>query len=60
MNRVLAQGDRRPMAGHPAAMHELQRLLRDREPLYALAHVTIDTSRGGLAGALKAALEALT
>jgi XRE family aerobic/anaerobic benzoate catabolism transcriptional regulator len=60
MKRVLAQGDRRPMAGRPAAMLELQRLLRDREPLYALAHVTIDTSRAGFAGALKATLEALS
>jgi XRE family aerobic/anaerobic benzoate catabolism transcriptional regulator len=58
-NRVVAQGDRRPMAGRPAAMHELRRLLREREPLYGLAHIAIDTSRAGLAGTLKAALVAL-
>lgn len=58
-NRVVAQGDRRPMAGRPAAMHELQRLLRDREPLYGLSHVTIDTSRTGLSGAVQAALKVL-
>jgi XRE family aerobic/anaerobic benzoate catabolism transcriptional regulator len=60
MKRVLAQGDRRPVAGRPGAMHELRRLLREREPLYAQAHVTIDTSRTALAGAVKAALEALS
>jgi XRE family aerobic/anaerobic benzoate catabolism transcriptional regulator len=60
MQRVLAQGDHRPMVGRPAAMHELERLLREREPLYALADVTIDTSREGFAGALKAALNALS
>ena len=60
MRRVLAQGDRRPMVGRPSAMVELRRLLRDREPLYAQAHVTIDTSRTALAGAVKAALVALS
>lgn len=59
VRRVLAQGDRRPLSGHPAAMHELERLLREREPLYALADVVIDTSRMGLDGSVKAALEAL-
>jgi len=44
-NRVVAQGDRRPMADNPAAMQELRALLRAREPLYAEAHLTIDTSR---------------
>jgi XRE family aerobic/anaerobic benzoate catabolism transcriptional regulator len=44
-NRVVAQGDRRPMADNPAAMQELRELLRAREPLYAEAHVTIDTAR---------------
>jgi XRE family aerobic/anaerobic benzoate catabolism transcriptional regulator len=60
MKRVLAQGDRRPMAGRPDAIYELRRLLREREPLYAQAHVTIDTSRTALAATVKAALEALS
>jgi XRE family aerobic/anaerobic benzoate catabolism transcriptional regulator len=42
-NRVVQQGDRRPMADHPQAMAELRRLLAGREPLYADAAVTIDT-----------------
>ncbi|MGI9411382.1 MAG: helix-turn-helix transcriptional regulator [Hyphomicrobiaceae bacterium] len=44
MARVLAQGDRRPVAGHPAAMEHLRGMLRDREPAYALAHNQFDTS----------------
>jgi XRE family transcriptional regulator, aerobic/anaerobic benzoate catabolism transcriptional regulator len=43
-DRVVAQGDRRPMADHPQAMHELRTLLAGREPLYGLADHTIDTS----------------
>ena len=43
--RVLAQGDRRPMRGSPDAMQELRALLAARRPLYALADLTLDTSR---------------
>jgi XRE family transcriptional regulator, aerobic/anaerobic benzoate catabolism transcriptional regulator len=43
-NRVLRQGDRRPMADHPQAMSDLRALLTAREPLYAAASHTIDTS----------------
>ena len=43
-NRVIAQGDRRPMADNPAAMDELRAMLRAREALYAEAHATLDTS----------------
>ena len=43
-NRVVRQGDRRPMADHPQAMADLRALLAAREPLYALADHTIDTS----------------
>ena len=43
-NRVVKQGDRRPM-DHPQAMGELRRLLRAREPLYAEAAHTIHTSK---------------
>ena len=44
-NRVVKQGDRRPMADHPQAMGELRRLLRSREPLYGEAAHTVDTSK---------------
>jgi len=43
-NRVVRQGDRRPMADHPQAMADLRALLTTREPLYAMADHTIDTS----------------
>jgi XRE family aerobic/anaerobic benzoate catabolism transcriptional regulator len=43
-SRVVAQGDRRPMADHPAAMNELRSILREREPVYGQAAVTVDTS----------------
>jgi XRE family aerobic/anaerobic benzoate catabolism transcriptional regulator len=43
-NRVVSQGDRRPMADHPQAMADLRALLSLREPLYASADHTIETS----------------
>ena len=43
-NRVVRQGDRRPMADHPQAMADLRTLLATREPLYTLADHTIDTT----------------
>ncbi|MFQ5718894.1 MAG: shikimate kinase [Acidobacteriota bacterium] len=43
-NRVLAQGDRRPMSNNPHAMSELRALLQDREPLYQRADLALDTS----------------
>jgi XRE family aerobic/anaerobic benzoate catabolism transcriptional regulator len=49
-NRVVLQGDRRPMADHPQAMGELRRLLAARERLYAMADHTVDTSRLDAAG----------
>ncbi|MGI9425202.1 MAG: helix-turn-helix transcriptional regulator [Hyphomicrobiaceae bacterium] len=44
MARVLAQGDRRPVAGHPSAMENLREILRDREQAYAQAHFQLCTS----------------
>ncbi len=42
--RVLAQGDARPMADRPRAMTELRAILAARAPLYAQAELTTDTS----------------
>jgi XRE family aerobic/anaerobic benzoate catabolism transcriptional regulator len=42
--RVIAQGDRRPMADNPDAMAELRAMLAAREPLYRQSHVAVDTS----------------
>ncbi|MGE5837429.1 MAG: shikimate kinase, partial [Acidobacteriota bacterium] len=42
--RVIRQGDRRPIDQHPRARDALRQLLAQREPLYTRAHVTIDTA----------------
>lgn len=42
--RVIAQGDRRPMADNPDAMAELRAMLAAREPLYRQSHLAVDTS----------------
>jgi XRE family transcriptional regulator, aerobic/anaerobic benzoate catabolism transcriptional regulator len=44
-DRVLAQGDHRPMANDPLAMQRLRELLAEREPLYARADLQWDTSQ---------------
>jgi XRE family aerobic/anaerobic benzoate catabolism transcriptional regulator len=43
-DRVVAQGDVRPMRGRPRARNELRELLASRTPLYAQADVALDTS----------------
>ena len=43
-NRVVAQGDQRPMAENPHAFEELRALLAARQKLYARADHTIDTT----------------
>ncbi len=47
--RVLAQGDTRPMADNEQAFADLRRILAEREPLYRQAEVVVDTSRHGVA-----------
>jgi XRE family transcriptional regulator, aerobic/anaerobic benzoate catabolism transcriptional regulator len=44
LERVSAQGDRRPMVGHADPLAELRNLLRERERLYGEADIAIDTS----------------
>jgi XRE family transcriptional regulator, aerobic/anaerobic benzoate catabolism transcriptional regulator len=43
-NRVVSQGDKRPMADHPQAMADLRALLAARQALYATADHTVETS----------------
>ncbi len=43
-NRVMHQGDRRPMEDQPQAMDALRALHARREPLYARADFAVDTS----------------
>ena len=44
LDRVAAQGDRRPMAGRADPLADLRSLLTEREPLYSEADITIDTT----------------
>jgi XRE family aerobic/anaerobic benzoate catabolism transcriptional regulator len=44
MQRVVAQGDLRPMAGNREAMDDLRRILAGREPLYRRADAALSTS----------------
>src|SRR3954467_6803121 len=44
MSRVIAQGDMRPFKGRSAALTEIEKLLQDREKLYARADATVLTS----------------
>ncbi len=44
MGRVIAQGDRRPMAGNSEAIEDLRRILANREALYAKADITVESS----------------
>ena len=53
MNRVIAQGDMRPMAGNKAAMDDLQQILTGRAQLYGKADMTIDTSVQSLQQSLR-------
>jgi XRE family aerobic/anaerobic benzoate catabolism transcriptional regulator len=44
MQRVIAQGDLRPMADNARAMDDLMSILKSREPLYAKADIVLDTA----------------
>lgn len=44
MQRVLAQGDLRPMAGSQQAMDDLRRILAERSELYGRADLVLDTT----------------
>ena len=44
MQRVLAQGDLRPMAGSQQAMDDLRRILDERGELYGRADAVVDTT----------------
>ena len=56
MQRVIAQGDMRPMADSRESMSDLKRILEVREPLYRKADVTIDTSGSTAEGSVEGIL----
>jgi XRE family transcriptional regulator, aerobic/anaerobic benzoate catabolism transcriptional regulator len=54
MQRVLEQGDIRPMADNRESMSDLRRILSVREPLYRMADASVDTSGHTLTESFKA------
>ncbi len=54
MDRVMAQGDMRPMAGNTEAMDDLRRILAEREALHGKADATLDTTGRSLDDSLAA------
>ena len=53
LNRVMAQGDMRPMAGSSQALEDLKHILDERTPMYSQAHQSFDTSAFNLKEAVK-------
>jgi XRE family aerobic/anaerobic benzoate catabolism transcriptional regulator len=59
MQRVIAQGDMRPMADNDESMSDLRRILAVREPLYSMADTVIDTSSHALNESLTTLMNAI-
>ena len=57
MQRVVKQGDLRPMAGNKEAMEDLERILQSRAPMYGKADARLDTSGLAVGEALVRLLE---
>jgi len=59
MQRVIAQGDMRPMAENRESMADLRRILSVREPLYGEADVVVETSGKSVSESFEALLKAV-
>jgi len=59
MQRVIEQGDMRPMADNREAMADLERILEVREPLYRKADMAINNSGHSVDQSLKMLLQAV-
>ena len=59
MQRVIAQGDMRPMANNRDAMSDLKQILAEREVLYSKADVQLDTTGRTLKESLDMLIRAL-
>jgi XRE family transcriptional regulator, aerobic/anaerobic benzoate catabolism transcriptional regulator len=59
MQRVIAQGDMRPMSHHRDAMSDLKRILAEREGLYAKADIQINTAGRTVQENLETLIQAL-
>ena len=51
--RVIAQGDTRPMADNEQAFADLRRILAEREPFYRQADIVVDTSTQSVSAAVE-------
>ena len=60
MQRVIDQGDMRPIESNDDAMAALRRILDAREPYYAQSHTTIDTSGRKLEDSFRQLLASLS
>ena len=59
MQRVIAQGDMRPMANHRDAMSDLKRILAEREVLYSKADIQVDTAGRSFEESVEGLIQAL-
>jgi len=59
MQRVMAQGDMRPMSDNRDAMSDLQRILAEREVLYSKADTQVDTAGSTVEESLEMLIQAL-
>jgi XRE family transcriptional regulator, aerobic/anaerobic benzoate catabolism transcriptional regulator len=59
MQRVIAQGDMRPMSDNREAMSDLKRILAEREVLYSKADIQIDTAGKTVERSLEILIQAL-
>jgi XRE family aerobic/anaerobic benzoate catabolism transcriptional regulator len=59
MQRVIAQGDMRPMSNSRDAMSDLERILSEREVLYSKADIQIDTAGHAFEKSLEMLIQSL-
>src|SRR5580658_10133695 len=59
MQRVIAQGDMRPMSNNRDAMSDLKRILAEREALYSKADIQVETSGRTFEESLEILIQAL-
>jgi XRE family transcriptional regulator, aerobic/anaerobic benzoate catabolism transcriptional regulator len=59
MQRVITQGDMRPMSNNRDAMSDLQRILAEREVLYSKADIQVDTAGHTVEESLEMLIQAL-
>jgi len=59
MQRVIAQGDMRPISNNPHAMSDLKRILAERDALYGKADIQVDTAGRTVEESLQMLIQAL-